>query len=259
MEQKTRGFLVAVARDAAAAARTGVPCVRLCYRIAEGGALQRAQAPFSGRGGLLGVYEAPGLSDVQPEKLARDLQAECSRRGCGGVVLDLEPHEGGSRAKMEEVCAALAKLRVNHCVPESMAALAPQGRVVAPAAVSGGSFDELLGDLCGKYGASRLCLDLVRTCSDFSMPSYSPNGQPLTCEAFHALQETYRAQSFFSPELCAKYFTYRKDNGSAHFVLFDDADTAAAKLRAARRREIGAVFLLYSEWGSTAKEILAGL
>ncbi|MBR5390984.1 MAG: hypothetical protein IK141_06795, partial [Clostridia bacterium] len=105
--------------------------------------------------------------------------------------------------------------------------------------------------------AGRLCLDLVRACSDFSMPAYSPDGQPLTYEAFRALQETYRAQSFFSPELCAKYFTYRKDNGSAHFVLFDDADTAAAKLRAARRREIGAVFLLYSEWGAVAKDIFA--
>ena len=101
-----------------------------------------------------------------------------------------------------------------------------------------------------------LCLDLVRTCSDFSMPSYDPDGKPLSPPEFRQLQEFYRPQSFFSPQLCCKYFTYRKQNGSAHFVLFDDEHTAAQKLSAIGDMGISHVFLLYSEWGKEAKSLL---
>ena len=128
--------------------------------------------------------------------------------------------------------------------------------VIAPAAVSGGSFQQMLEALVSRYGAERLCLDLVRTCSDFPMPSYDPDGKPLSPPEFRQLQELYRPQSFFSPQLCCKYFTYRKQNGSAHFVLFDDEHTAAQKLSAIGDMGIGHVFLLYSEWGKEAKSLL---
>ena len=40
-----------------------------------------------------------------------------------------------------------------------------------------------------------------------------------------------------------------------HFVLFDDADTAHAKLEHIRRAGVGQVFLLYSEWAKEAREL----
>ena len=76
MWEKTKGFLVAAAQDARAAESTGLPCVCLYYRIGEKGGLQRAQLPIAGRGGLLGVYDGAGLGACQPDRLARDLQAE---------------------------------------------------------------------------------------------------------------------------------------------------------------------------------------
>ena len=258
MEGKTGVFLVVSPSDGTGAARLGVPTVRLQYRIGSGGVLQRAQIRFDGKGGWLGICDAPGLEDVQPEKLARDVQAECVRRGCGGAVLDLRP-TGTGEGKLEALCAALHRLRVPCCVPESAARLAPEGKVLCSAAVSGGSFSELLDDLCGRFGGERVCLDLVRMCSDFSMPSASPDGEPLTQRELDDLRRTYRTEGFFSPELCAKYFTYRRDNGGAHFVLFDDGDTVLRKLSAAREKGIFAVFLLYSEWQEEAKEIFAGL
>ena len=256
MAEKTSAFLVAAAPDARAAERLGLPCVCLYYRIGETGALQRAQTALTGRGGLLGLFEAPGLSLCQPEKLARDLQAECTRRGFSGVVLDFYPQEEALPA-LERLCAALHRLRVPLWVPEELAERAGAGcMIIAPAAVSGGSFRELLEALIHRYGRENLCLDLVRCRSDFSMPSHDADGTPLSAEAFQALQDTYHPQSFFSPQLCCKYFTYRKPNGSAHFVLFDDVHTAGQKLSAIREAGIGAVFLLYSEWGAEAKTLL---
>lgn len=255
MHKKTDVFLVATAPDLPSAQREKLPCVRLIYRIGESGALQRAQISLTGRGGLLGIYEAPGLSLCQPERLARDLQAECARRGLSGVVLDLEA-VGESADIVEAICAALARLQVPHFVPEGLHACAPEGKLILSAAVSGGSFAQLLDTLCQTYGAERVCLDLARVCADFSMPSYSPDGAPLSPEELDALQKTHRAEAFFSPRLCQKYFTYRKQNGSAHFVLFDDADTAAQKLALAEERGIGTVFLLYSEWGGVLRQLL---
>ena len=130
MREKTTVFLAATAQDCAAAQRCGGPCVRLIYRVGDGGILQRAQAPLAGRGGLLGLYEAPGLPAAQPEKLARDLQAECARRGFSGVVLDLEP-TAEMLPRLEELCAALRQALSQ----ESYRAMEPEVLGPAPAPV----------------------------------------------------------------------------------------------------------------------------
>lgn len=257
MPEKTKLLTVVTAQDLSGAEQMGAPCVRLCYRIGENGTLQRAQMSMTARGGLMGIYEAPGLAAGQPEKLARDIQAECTRRGYGGVVLDLEPGQEAVSG-VERLCAGLGRLGVRHFVPEGMCAYAPEGVVMVPAAVSGGSFAQMVDALCEKYGQERLCLDLVRVCSDFTMPSYTPDGKPISPEERKQLQETYFAESFYSPELCCKYFTYRSKKGGAHFVLFDDKDTAAGKLRIAREKGVGWVFLLYSEWAGDLKALLGG-
>lgn len=256
MWEKTKAFLAVTAQDAPKVQGMGVPCLGLYYRIGDTGALQRAQLQLSGRGGLMGVYEAPGLALCQPEKLARDIQTECSRRGYVGVVMDLDVAQE-DLGKLEALCAALKRLQVRVFLPESLAGCGGPGTVViAPAAVSGGTFDGLLEALCARWGAENLCLDLVRGCRDFPMPSYDPDGRPLTARELAELQRRTGAQSFFSPELCCKYFTYRQEDGAAHFVLFDDPDTAHAKLERICRAGVGQVLLLFSEWGREARELM---
>ncbi len=255
MPEKTKTYLAVTAQDARLGEGLGLPCVCLYYRIGENGSLQRAQLPLTGRGGLLGIYDGGGLAAAQPEKLARDIQAECSRRGFGGVVLDFSP-AADQTAALEGLCAALRRQQIRIFLPENLANLGGEGAIViAPAAVSGGSFAQMLEALIGRYGAENLCLDLVRGGSDFPMPSYDPDGRPLAAAEFAQLRETYQPQSFFSPQLCAKYFTYRKQDGTAHFVLFDDADTAHQKLEAITAAGVGYVFLLYSEWGREIKSL----
>lgn len=258
MWEKTKGFLAVSAPDARAGEALGVPCVCLYYRIGEKGTLQRGQLPLSGRGGLLGIYDGGGLAAAQPDRLARDIQSECLRWGFSGAVLDFSPVEE-ALPRLQALCTALARLGLRCFLPEELAPWGgEQALIIAPAAVSGGSFVQVLEALCTRWGAERLCLDLVRTCSDFPMPAYDPDGTALSPPAFRELLDTYQPQSYFSDRLCCKYFTYRKQNGSAHFVLFDDAQTAARKLSLICEAGIGHVFLLYSEWGREAGELLAG-
>ena len=253
--EKTKVFLAVTALDGPKAQGTGLPWVCLCYRIGETGSLQRAQLQLPARGGLMGLYEAPGLGLCQPEKLARDIQTECTRRGFGGVVVDFSPSVE-QLSRLESLCTALQRLQVRVYLPRELAHLGGrEAMVVVPAAVSGGLFSELVEALCQQYGPQRLCLDLVRCCRDFPMPTYEPDGRSMTVRELTELQQKTGAQSFFSRELCCKYFTYRQEDGSMHFVLFDDVDTAHAKLEWIRRAGVSQVFLLYSEWGKEAREL----
>lgn len=251
-QEKTKVFAAVTARDVGAVQSLGLPCLGLFYRIGENGALQRARTSLPGRGGLLGLYEAPGLEACQPDRVARDIQAECARRGLEGAVLDIVPSD---HSRLEALCAALRRLQVPLWVPEELAPAAGPGAVIiCPAAVSGGSFDSLLEALCARWGRENLCLDLVRTCRDFAMPAGDPEGEALSPAAFQSLLDTHRAQCFFDSALCCKYFTYRRE-GAVRFVLFDDPATAAEKLGRIRRAGIGRVCLLYSEWGRDIKPL----
>lgn len=254
MAEKTRVFLAADSRDAVNAEKLGLPCVYLFYRIGDNGALQRAQLPVTARGGMLGVFEAPGLSDADPEKLAKELGAECMRRGYAGIMLDLQAG-AGILTPLSVLSQALRKLGIVHYVPAELAAAAPGAKLIVSTAVSGGSFSQLLDEACARWGADNICLDIARTRSAFEMPGWSPEGRALAKDEFAKLLEQHSPSVFFSPELCAKYFTCR-EGGKAQFILFDDADTAAYKVDLARRRGLPAVFLLYSEWGALAREIV---
>lgn len=255
MMDNTRVFLAADTHDAAAAERTGLPCVYFCYRIAAQGTLQRALLPAAAKGGLLGVFDTAGLAECDPGRLAHELHAECTRRGYAGAVLD---GTVGTAAlpMLSALSQELRRAGVVHYVPAELLPAAPGARAIVSGAVSGGSFPVLLDGLCRRWGAGNIALDLQRTRSLFTMPSWSPEGKRLDAAELNALLAQQQPSIFFSDELGCKYFTFRQD-GQARFVLFDDADTAAFKLNEARRRGLPAVFLLWSEWGPAAREIAA--
>lgn len=251
----TKTFLVTTAQDAKSAEGMGIPCGFLFYRIGETGTLQRAQLPAAARGGLMGIYEAPGLPAADLQKLVRDISAECARRGYGGAILDFEV---GQETVMlfSQLCAGLQKQSIPCFVPQSLASAAPGCKVILPSAVSGGSFEEMLDSFIARYGAEQICLDVMRSCNDFAMPSYTPDGRVLSRGEFQEIIQRHQPSAYFSQELCSKYFTYRPDSQSVHFVLYDDPDTGAQKLRLAAQKGLYACFLLYNEWGSSVKSMV---
>ena len=105
-------------------------------------------------------------------------------------------------------------------------------------------------------GAGRLALDVQRLRMDFRLPARSGEGEPLTGEALAALMERENPAVFFSQDLCARYFTYAQD-GDAHFVLFDDADTLRQKLRIGAAMGFSAAFFMWPEVQDIAPQLFS--
>ena len=86
-------------------------------------------------------------------------------------------------------------------------------------------------------------------------PGIDP-GEALSAQEFFRLQREYEPVSFFSQELCARYFTYRQGQ-ETYFVLYDDPSTVSSKLNRARRMGLGAAFVLYRDFGPLCRTFLA--
>ena len=66
-------------------------------------------------------------------------------------------------------------------------------------------------------------------------------------ENAHAGRARTGSQTFFSRELCAKYFTYTDSENRAHFVLYDDPSTLEAKLAQLAGCGVQTVFALFPD------------
>ncbi|MEG2939528.1 MAG: hypothetical protein RR829_04805 [Oscillospiraceae bacterium] len=250
-------FIVTTAEDAKGATSFNAPPVYLFYRLSHDGGLMRASLPMTAKGGVMGVYHNPDLDwgKVDSERLAREIIGECGRRGYAGVLLDFEECME-SAVCAQKVGTELKARGIVYFVPLRICASCPSAKIIIPSAINGGSYDEMLQAYAAKFGADRLCLEVVRVSRDYIMPVEGGDGQRISMGRLEEIKNKSGAQEYFSKELCAKYFTYLQD-GQVHFVLYDDVGTAAAKIeRASEAGYIGA-FLLYSEWGKSAGEIMA--
>ena len=97
-------------------------------------------------------------------------------------------------------------------------------------------------------GVARLLahMDVERLAMDFSLPAPSGSGTPLSQEALQTLLRELSPATFYSRDLCTRYFTYAREERT-HFVLYDDAETLRQKLRAGREMGLCAAFLMYPE------------
>ena len=129
-------------------------------------------------------------------------------------------------------------------------------------AVSGGNFREYLEEEIGRRGAGRCALDVQRLRMDFTLPAPTGEGKALSAAEFAALSEGKAV--FFSPDLCARYFTAtrfheakngRAQSGEAHFILFDDADTLNQKIRIGEELGLNTAFFQWPEVEDLAGEL----
>ncbi len=257
MSGKIKAYLATTAEHSKTAEALRLPCVYLIYRVGENGALQRQAASCTGQNGLMGLIDSPWLTRCDPAKLVREISLECSRRSMRGVVIDIEP-DGANSATVAALAAHLAAKSMECYIPVALATPGTPAKIIVPSALSGGSFDEMLDSYASRYGAENLCLEIVRTCNEFTMPAYSPEGQTLSAAQLRDIMAQSDPSIYFSPDMLCKYFTYRTGDGTTRFVLFDDQHTAGAKLDRAQARGLHSAVLLYSEWGASARDILMG-
>jgi hypothetical protein len=243
---RMQSYLVVTPQEERAAARFTRAFVHAAYRIGPESALLRRELLMQTRGGLLSLSDrdAPAVED--PEKLAAALVRECARREYAGAVLDFQaPPSPDRRALAAAAAAALLRSRRLLYLPESYACGVQGGAAVVNTAVSGGSLEQRLRAARDRWG-SRAALDLQRLAMDFTLPSLSGEGAALTVMQLADLLRREAPAVFFSQDLGARYFTYAA-GGAAHFVLYDDAETLACKLRLGRSLGFSAAFLLYPE------------
>ena len=84
----------------------------------------------------------------------------------------------------------------------------------------------------------------------------APGAVMLLCSAISGgdLQKRMGQTTFFSPELCARYFTYQQE-GQLHFILYDDAETMNRKVRIAAELGLSAAFFVWPEVEDIAPKI----
>lgn len=241
-------ILVCTGRDTVRAAALGLPVLQLCLGISQSGALQRLQLPAVQRHCLIGVSDPPqSINFCSAERIAADLVFEARRVGAPGVFADFEHDTPLARSLLTAFDEALHEADIPLYVPLDCGRTLSHAILTVSTAVSGGSLTEYISSLQGIYGAARIAAFLQPVSQDFTLPSPTPNGIPLSKAARAALLAQTGAQPFFSRELCAKYFTYMDSDGQAHFVLYDDDSTLAAKLAQLAGCGVQNVFALFPD------------
>lgn len=228
------------------AASCGCTLSHVAYRIGPDSTLLRQNLLLQTKGGLLSVSDrnTPPITDTNV--LCAAVLRECGRRSYEGVVLDFEEPPRQDRLKFAELLGQLLpKQQRTLYVPESYAQATPAAMVLVGTAVSGGTFRQHLEEAAAQYGR-RLALDAERVRMDFRLPARTGTGTPLTGEDLAELMKHSGSPSFFSPDLCARYFTYQRQ-GTTHFVLFDDANTLRRKIRLGAELGASAAFFMWPE------------
>ena len=253
-EPLMKQYLLTPPHQASQAQALGLPLAHMAWQLDRQGRLVQAG---TGQGGLMlvGVPEAPE-SHTDPGQAVREILALCTKQGSLGVILDLETPPTPYLARfIRSLDEGLAKARKGLFLPESYHAYSQRAFLYLSSAISGGSLEGRLKEAVDTYGAQRLALSLHRTCRDFFLPSPDGQGRPMTQEELRQRMDRLEPRVFFSPQLCARYFTYMSRDTGAHFVLFDDAETLRRKQDLALSLGIQRFFWLYPEVEDICKEI----
>ncbi len=241
-------ILVCAGRDSLGAMKHGLPILHLCLGLTKNGALQRLQLQTVKTRCYIGISDPPkDLAPCSAERIAADLVFEVKRVEALGVFADFERDTPQSRALLTAFDFALNEAGMPFYVPLSCGRTLRHAVLTTSTALSGGSLSSHVSQLQSVYGNDRVAAFLQPVSQDFTLPSNTPDGVNLTEAERNELLLRTHSQTFFSRELCAKYFTYTGNDGRAHFVLFDDVSTLEAKLMQLSRLGVPSVFALYPD------------
>jgi len=240
-------YLAASPEQLHAARKYTMYLAHAAYQIDASGALTVRPLPQPLRGGLMVLGDRPCGPIPDTHRLCREILHECARHGFTGVLADfVQPPSPDRTALLEQLEVLLRMNRRTLFVPEIYGRSTVSAYVLLCTALSGGTFQQRLEEAAQVFGAHRLALDLERMAMDFPLPSPRGEGIPLTKEALDTLLQKQGNCTFFSTDLCARYFTYQA-GGQCHFVLYDDADTLRRKVQAGQALGVRVGFFMMPE------------
>ena len=232
-----------------------VTLAHIAYRIGSSNTLLRQNLLLQTKGGLLVISDQDTRSVDQPQTLCSAVLRECNRRNFSGVLLDFEqPLRQDLFLFAQQLSTALSNSQRTLFVPERYAACSLQAIPLICTALSGGDLRNRLQEAIAAYPGRKLALDVQRLRMDFSLPARSGEGQPLTGKELQHLMTRQTASVFFSSSLCTRYFTYTQSE-TAHFVLFDDAETLRQKIHLGNQLGFCAAFFQWPEVNDIAGQL----
>ncbi|GHV17715.1 hypothetical protein FACS189425_04570 [Clostridia bacterium] len=219
-------YIAAAPNDAERALGRGLPLAHMAYTVGENLTLRRS-ARFTAHGGLMVISNTLPEPDADADAFCRAVLAEYRERNFSGILPDFEVPLPRVLSELERAGAEL---------------FVPFGTGITAGALRG-----QLERAVRNHGAKRLLLDVERIARDITLPSPEGLGVPVSRSELSQLMSARRPAIFFSNELCANYFTYKDARSATHFVLFDDEESIAKKLRLGRELGLHGAILLYSE------------
>lgn len=238
-------ILVCAGKDEKRAQTSGLPRLHLCLGLRSDGGLRRLTLP-----GQAGETCYLGVCDLGMERFSvsacTQLIEEAQRLSASGLVADCERDTAPVREFLSVLDSQCTAQGLVLFVPLARADCVRDAVVIADTAISGGSLRDRFSALLSRY-PGRVAADLRPVSRDFLLPAADPEGVPLSADERDALCAKTGAQTFFSRELCARYFTYMDSADNGHFVLFDDADTLREKCRCLESIGVRQVFARYPD------------
>ena len=257
MPEPTKLILTAPPDAFRAASAFGLPLGHMAYRVGPGAHLLRANIPLNMRGGLMMVDNGGFDGRGDPGSFCQEVLRECNARGYQGVILDFEGNTHPLLGQIvRQLGTQLPRRGWSLYVTEAYANFSEHAEIILPSALSGGSFAQRLIEAAEQYGAHRLALGIQRSAEDFTLPSPSGSGTPLSREELAQRLNSRGAAVFFSDDLCAHYFTYMSRQSGAHFVLFDNAGSIRKKIKIAQNLGFSACLLAWPEVDDILADIL---
>ncbi len=244
LDLKSMLILVCAGTHATQARKSGYPLLHLGLGLSPTGGLTRHTLSAQSPDGYLGISDF-GLTSTVPQTVLMQVLQQARQIYAKGIFADFEHPTDAVRNTLTRLDTLCAAQQMPLFIPLAQADYAPNAQLVFETAISGGSLATYLGDLRHAHG-NRLVASLRTIRQHFTLPSPDSEGEALTADQLTALQSRYDAQSFYSAELCARYFTYMEGD-AAHFVLYDDPSTVTAKLRLLSQLGISTVFACYED------------
>ena len=149
------------------------------YGIGADSRLSARPLPPRPRGGLLMLCDQGTLAVEDPDRLCRDIEEECTRRGYSGAVLDFEPSPAADRSTLiRRLDEYLYRRRLALYVPEYYGYCVRHGTVLLCTALSGGTLRQRLTDAIRYFAPRPIALDCQRLAMDFLIPPPMERARP---------------------------------------------------------------------------------
>lgn len=228
----------------------GLSVACMAYRLGTGLRLLRVPLANDLRGGLL-MLDDQGFDPTKPGypgQFVREVLRELSARGFTGVIANWEGEQSNPLQQVTvRLGAALSQRKLSCYVPERWGKVVPSAKVLVSSAISGGTLRGRIARAGKTFGAERIVLAIERVAEEFLLPAPKGSGTPLSEAELNKRLSGLRPRIYFSPELCAHYFTCQGRDGRARFVLFDQKSSILKKVQLARTMQVSTCLLAYPE------------